>query len=120
ALVEATNTAQAERAAARAELDNAPPAGAITEADVYAMIDSLGDVAAAINSGKQESLAEAYAASGLQVCYEPETSTAELSIRVNSACVRGGKPTRPRGIPAQCRYSCHEATRAGVPVAHAA
>jgi hypothetical protein len=89
-LVEAINTAQAERTAARAELDNAPPPGAITEAEVYAMIDSLGDVGAALDRGNVERLAELYKATDLQVCYEPETSTAEVSIRVNSACVRGG------------------------------
>ena len=65
----------------------------ITEAEVYAMIDSLGDVGAALNNGKPERLAEPYAGTGLQVCYEPETSTAEVSIRVNSACVRGGTCT---------------------------
>jgi hypothetical protein len=54
------------------------------------MIDSLGDVGTALNDGQRESLAELYSATGLQICYEPETSTAEVSIRVNSACVRGG------------------------------
>lgn len=90
ALVEAINTTQAERLAARAELDNTPAPNTVTEAEVYAMIDSLGDVSAALTNGKPESLATLYAATGLRVCYEPETSTAEVSIRVNSACVRGG------------------------------
>ncbi|HEV8559892.1 MAG TPA: recombinase family protein, partial [Actinophytocola sp.] len=90
ALVEAINTAQTERAAARAELDNAPTPSTLAEAEVYAMIDSLGDVGAALNGGKLERLAELYTATGLQVCYEPETSTAEVSIRVNSVRVRGG------------------------------
>jgi hypothetical protein len=89
-LVEAINTAQAERTAAHAELTNTPAPSAITEAEIYAMIDSLGDVGAALNSSKPESLAELYKATDLQVCYEPENSTAEVSIRVNSACVRGG------------------------------
>jgi recombinase-like zinc beta ribbon protein len=89
ALVEVINTAQAERAAARAELDNAPAPSAVTEADVYAMIDSLGDVSAVIKDGSTERLANVYATTDLQVCYEPETSTAEVSIRVNSARVRG-------------------------------
>jgi hypothetical protein len=60
ALVEETNQAQPDRAAAQAALNNAPDPDAITEAEVYAMIDSLGDVGAAINSGKTESLAETY------------------------------------------------------------
>jgi DNA invertase Pin-like site-specific DNA recombinase len=113
-LVEAINAAQAERAAAQAELTNAPAPSAITEAEIYAMIDSLGDVGAALNSSKPESLAELYKATDLQVCYEPETSTAEVSIRVNSACVRGGTTTRPCSIPAQCRYSWGKATRLGL------
>jgi len=39
ALVESINQAQAQRAAAQAELDGAPSPTALTEADVYAMID---------------------------------------------------------------------------------
>jgi DNA invertase Pin-like site-specific DNA recombinase len=89
ALVEAINTAQTERAAARAELDNAPAPSAVTAADVYAMIDSLGDVGAALKDAKPERLAELYKATDLHVCYEPKTSTAEVSIRVNSVRVRG-------------------------------
>ena len=54
------------------------------------MIDSLGDIGAALNDGKTESLANLYTAVNLEVLYEPETNTAEVGIRVNSACVRGG------------------------------
>jgi hypothetical protein len=39
AMVEAMNQAQAERVAARAEVDNAPEPTALTDAEVYAMID---------------------------------------------------------------------------------
>jgi hypothetical protein len=46
ALVEAINTAQAERAAVRAELDSAPAQRTLDRADVFAMVDSLGDVGA--------------------------------------------------------------------------
>ena len=48
ALVDAMNAAQAERAAARAELDGAPVTAELAAADVYAMVDMLGDVGAAI------------------------------------------------------------------------
>jgi hypothetical protein len=44
ALVEAINQAQA----ARAQLDNTDAPGSLTEAEVYAMVDSLGDVGAAL------------------------------------------------------------------------
>jgi DNA invertase Pin-like site-specific DNA recombinase len=97
ALVEAINAAQVERTASQAELDNVLPPSTITEAEVYAMIDSLGDVGAAIDRGQPETLAEVYAATNLQVSYEPETATAEMSIRVNSACVRGGTRTPTSG-----------------------
>jgi hypothetical protein len=42
ALVDPLNRAQAERAAARAEIDNASARTTLADADVYAMIDSLG------------------------------------------------------------------------------
>jgi len=75
-------------------------ADTLTEGDAYAMIDSLGDVGAALNNGRREHLAELYSHTGLQVCYQPQTSTAEASIRVNSARVRrgaeGGGPVAPR------------------------
>ena len=35
------------------------------------MIDSLGEVGAALNGGMPESQAELCAATGLQICYEP-------------------------------------------------
>ncbi len=44
ALVESINQAQAQRAAAHAELDNTPLPQMLTEAEIYAMIDYLGDV----------------------------------------------------------------------------
>jgi hypothetical protein len=49
-LVDAINEAQAQRAAARAELDGAPARTEVTDAEVYAMIDSLGDVGAALTN----------------------------------------------------------------------
>jgi hypothetical protein len=56
ALVEVINAAQAERAAARAELD----AHAVTDAEIYAMIDSLGAIDAALNSRKPNGLTTIY------------------------------------------------------------
>lgn len=44
ALVESINAAQAERTAARAELDNSPIRTGQDVAEVYAMVDSYGDV----------------------------------------------------------------------------
>jgi len=115
ALVEAINEAQAERAAARAELKGTPVPSLLTDAEVYAMVDSLGDVGAALADARAESLGSLYHALGLELRYQPAERAvyATASPRVVSARVRGGTPTRPRGIPAQCRYPCGEATRVG-------
>ena len=44
AVVDPLNRAQAEHSAARTEIANAPASEALTDAEVYAMIDSLGNV----------------------------------------------------------------------------
>ncbi|MEJ2852407.1 MULTISPECIES: recombinase family protein [unclassified Saccharothrix] len=94
ALVEPMNAAQATRAAAKAELECAPAPTALTAAEVYAMIDSLGDVGAALNGAKVESLANLYSALDLQVRYKDKAHVADVMIKpvgyVNSAGVRGG------------------------------
>jgi hypothetical protein len=90
ALVEAINAAQAERTAAQAEINNTPAPVLMDAAEVYARIDMLGDVPAKLTAGSGESLAEVYTGTNLQVVYEPETSIAEVSMRVNSVRVRGG------------------------------
>ena len=88
------NEAQRERAAARAELERAPVPNLLTDAEVYAMIDSLGDVGAALSEAKRDSLANLYTGINLQVLYEPREKVADVSLRlgrrVNSAGVRGG------------------------------
>lgn len=56
AVVEPMNQAEAERASARAELDNTPVANLISAAEVYAMVDSLGDIAAALSETDPDAL----------------------------------------------------------------
>ncbi|MCE7003260.1 recombinase family protein [Kibdelosporangium philippinense] len=92
ALVEVINQAQAERAAARAELDNAPTEGELTDAEVYAMLDSMGDVASVLTGKHPEKLIELYADLQLNLLYDNEKEAIDVmaSPRVNSACVRGG------------------------------
>jgi hypothetical protein len=92
ALVEAINQAQAERAAARAQLDNTDAPGAVAEAEVYAMVDALGDVGAALTSGNPEKLAQLYRDLRLDLRYdnEKEAVYATASPRVNNERVRGG------------------------------
>ncbi|WP_346072590.1 recombinase family protein [Saccharopolyspora thermophila] len=71
ALIEAINTAQAERAAAQAELDNTPVAHTLSDAEIHAMIDSLGDVGAALKDAKSEKLSCLYESLGLHLTYRP-------------------------------------------------
>jgi len=54
------NEAQAERAAARAQVEGAPAPNLFTDAEVYAMIDSLGDVDAALSGTKPDTLEGLY------------------------------------------------------------
>ncbi len=94
ALVEVINDAQAARTAARAEMEGAPAPNLLTAAEVYAMIDSLGDVGTALSDAKPDSLTNLYNGVDLHVRYEPAENAADVSIgfggRVNSAGVRGG------------------------------
>ncbi|GAA5161431.1 MULTISPECIES: hypothetical protein [Amycolatopsis] len=56
ALVEAINDAQAQRTVARSELDGALRRNLLAAAEVYAMVDSLGDVGRELNRAKPEKL----------------------------------------------------------------
>lgn len=69
ALVEPMNEAQAVRAAARAELEETPAPDALSAAEVHAMIDSLGNVGAALADADVESVASLYRAVDLHVRY---------------------------------------------------
>ncbi len=92
ALVDAMNAAQAERTAARAELDGAPVTAELAAAEVYAMVDILGDVGAAITDARPERLSRLYRELGLERRYEPgeQAIYATARPRVASAGVRGG------------------------------
>lgn len=92
ALVEAMNEAQAERAAAKAELANAPVVATVTDAEIYAMIDSLGDVGRVLTERKPDELQELYEKLGLELRYDPTEKAAYAAAypRVVNECVRGG------------------------------
>jgi hypothetical protein len=92
ALVDVINEAQAERAAAGAQLDNAPAPKVVSDAEVYAMIDSLEDVGAALSSHRPERLSQLYAKLGLELRYRPQERAVDVSIapRVVSVRVGGG------------------------------
>jgi hypothetical protein len=91
-LVEATNEAHTQRVAAQAELDNAPALGELTDAELYAMLDSLGDVGAVLTERKPVALGRLYENVRLEMIYQPDEHevTVAISPRVVSECVRGG------------------------------
>lgn len=96
AVVEAVNDAQAQRAAAQAELDNAAPSDILDAAEVYAMIDALGDVGRALNRADGYKLQEIYETLRLEMTYDAESRTVDVVIKPaggagrDSKCVRGG------------------------------
>ena len=92
ALVDPLNRAQAECTAAQAEIDNAPASTTLTDAEVYAMIDSLGDVGAALRNADPIRLHQLYRRLDLSVRFEPTEQAAYVIARprVDSARVRGG------------------------------
>ncbi|HEV3358531.1 MAG TPA: recombinase family protein [Pseudonocardiaceae bacterium] len=94
ALVESINAAQAQREVAQAELEGIPAPNAIEAAEIYARIDSLGDVGAVVADGEPQEVMDLYAALDLQIQFDHHAHTADVIIkpvrRVNSECVRGG------------------------------
>jgi hypothetical protein len=85
------NRAQAERAAAEAEVANLPTSTVITDAEIHAMIDSLGDVGAALSDAKPDSLSQLYQRLRLDLRYKPHENAVEVTsnLRVVSTGVRG-------------------------------
>jgi hypothetical protein len=81
ALVEAINEAQAQRTAARAELDGARAPNLLESAEMYAMIDSLGDMGRELNRAEPEKLQKLYEALDLEMVYQHEKRAVDVSIR---------------------------------------
>jgi hypothetical protein len=91
-LVEAVNEAQAQRAASRAEVENAPASGGIDAAEVYAMIDSLGEVKQKLSRADPAQLEDLYEKLRLEMIYDAEARAVDVTIqptRRGSKCVRG-------------------------------
>ena len=90
-MIEGINAAHAERAAAQAELDGTSEERTLGDGEIHAMIDSLGDVGAALSASKPESLSKLYESLQLRSKYKPHARVVEVTIspRVVSASVRG-------------------------------
>jgi len=91
-LVGAINKAKAQRDAVRADLVHQPKATVLDAAEVYAMIDSFGDVGAMIEQARPDSLARLYRDLRLEVRYRHAIDGGEAiaTIAVANECVRGG------------------------------
>ena len=94
ALVDAINQAQAERAAAKAELESQPVSDNLSRQDLEALLDKIGGVGRALTSAEPEDLVELYEALQLQLVYDHEARAVDVTVqpigRVSSARVRGG------------------------------
>lgn len=79
---------------AEAELASTAETQVSTAADVFDVIEALGEIGQALSKADPGNLARVYAALRVQVWYEPEARAAEVTIqpvtRVNSVRVRGG------------------------------
>jgi hypothetical protein len=119
ALVDVISDVQAERSAAKSELDSIPEPKSLTDAEIYAMIDSLGDVGAVLKDARPAGLSRLYESLRLELRYEPGERAVRVTASPRSAndCVRGGIRTPVRGqppgfrevshasrIPARCRW----------------
>lgn len=93
AVVDPINRARAERDAARACLAHPEQQPELySEAQVRAMVDTLGDVGAVIGRASPDRLAGLYHELDIGVRYEPSEfgGSATVTMRVANECVRGG------------------------------
>ena len=90
--MESINQAQADRAVVQAELASVGEPAGLSEAEVYAMVDSLGDIGAALTDSEPGKLAQLYRDLALDLRFDHEKEAVDLtaSPRVNNVCVRGG------------------------------
>ncbi|GLZ37152.1 recombinase family protein [Actinokineospora sp. NBRC 105648] len=93
ALVDALNRAQEERDAAQVQIDATPTARAATRAEIDAMIDHLADLGRSIKHADPVKLRDLYEAVDLQMVYDAEGRTVDVTIRPGrgSERVRGGR-----------------------------
>ncbi|WP_093941860.1 recombinase family protein [Actinoalloteichus hoggarensis] len=93
ALVEAVNEAQNRRTTAQAELKGGRTPGSLTDAEVHAMIDHLGNLKSVLSRANPARLQELYEHLRLEMVYDPEGKVLDVTImptRRVSDCVRGG------------------------------
>jgi hypothetical protein len=104
AMVEAINRAKVQRDTVRADLAHQPKATVLDAAEVYAMIDSFGDVGAVIEQARPDSLARLYRDLRLEVRYRHAIDGGKrspLSVWLTSVS-EGRLAHKPAGTPSLC------------------
>ncbi|WP_280392121.1 hypothetical protein [Nocardia brasiliensis] len=79
AFVSSMNTAQAEKAAARAELDAIPKPIRLTETEMHKLIESAGDIRAVLQAGAPEDKKLLYETRNVQIRYQHRQQLAVVS-----------------------------------------
>ncbi|WP_370942031.1 hypothetical protein AB5J62_23265 [Amycolatopsis sp. cg5] len=69
---------------ARAEPEHLPASATVEAAEVYAMLDSLGDVGGALNSGNPDRLAKLYGDLHLEMLYDNEKEALDVRTSFRS------------------------------------
>ncbi|MEV5839143.1 hypothetical protein [Nocardia sp. NPDC052112] len=92
ALVAAMNTAQADKAAAEAELKSLPQIQRLTDTEIRKLIDALGDIRAVLTAGDPADKVRLYRALDLEVRYQHQQQLAIVgaTLRGVSTGVRRG------------------------------
>jgi hypothetical protein len=98
ALIESLNAAQEQRVAAQAQLAAAKPDPAeLSAAEVYAMVDSLGDIGASLTRANPERMQRIYKSLRLEMVYGHEEQVLDVVIKP-----LGGLCVCPRGELRTC------------------
>jgi hypothetical protein len=88
-LVESLNAAQEQRAAAQAELRvTRPDPARLTDAEIYAMVDSLRDVGAALNRANPDRMSKIYDSLRLEMVYDHDERAVDVVVKPLEGLVR--------------------------------
>ena len=85
------NEAEAARAAAQSELDNLVEPEILTDAEIWAMIDSFAEIGAKLDDAQPEQMSAFYESLRLELRYKPAEQAVMVSaeLRVGNERVRG-------------------------------
>jgi hypothetical protein len=116
ALVESVNAAQEQRAAAQAELRVLKPDPArLTDAEVYAMVDALGDVGDSLTRANPDRMRKIYDNLRLEMIYDHSERAVDVTIRPLGGLVgvsEGGVAHYPHACGSPLLKYCTAAARA--------